>query len=142
MSQPDKAVCLVFLSVCAVWDIRERKIPFMWICLTGVLSLVMAVLEEQLLFSALGILPGMILVVMSLITKGGVGMGDAYVCMVTGCFTGMWGSFLVIITGSLLVSVWGMVNIFIRHLSIKRSVPFTPFLLLSYIIVIFFMGGY
>ena len=77
-------------------------------------------------------------VIVSLATRGGVGMGDAKLCFLLGAGLG-WSVLGALFVGSLTAAAVGLV-IIARHgmTARKQTIPFGPFLALGGVVVVFF----
>lgn len=94
----------------------------------------------------LSLVPGLLLIAVSMATEGKVGMGDGIaVCMIGG-WTGFWCALISLLGALALVAGLGMMECIIRAMSENgpvmisrnRAVPFIPFLLCGYLIVLAF----
>jgi prepilin signal peptidase PulO-like enzyme (type II secretory pathway) len=122
------------LAALALKDLEERRIPNVVVLpATAVVLLAVAVLRPHHLVEALvaAAAAGAFLFVPSLLTRGGVGMGDVKLAALLGAALG-WGVALALLLGSLAASVAGIV-LLVRHGSAARktAVPFAPFLVLG-----------
>jgi leader peptidase (prepilin peptidase)/N-methyltransferase len=89
--------------------------------------------------SLLGIvIPALILLVIALIFKGGMGMGDVKLASMLGAFLGTTYTLAGIFIGSLLGSVIGLSLMGLGILERKDRIPFGPFICFGAVIMIFF----
>ena len=80
----------IFLAYQSICDIRKRTINAFACILFSLVGLVLMGIQrpENLLSMAVGILTGVCLVVLSHLTKEGIGMGDGYVVAAVGGWVG------------------------------------------------------
>jgi leader peptidase (prepilin peptidase)/N-methyltransferase len=89
--------------------------------------------------SLLGIvIPALILLVIALIFKGGMGMGDVKLASMLGAFLGTTYTLAGIFIGSLLGSIIGLSLMGLGVMERKDRIPFGPFICFGAIIMIFF----
>jgi leader peptidase (prepilin peptidase)/N-methyltransferase len=89
--------------------------------------------------SLLGILiPALLLLLIALIFKGGMGMGDVKLVSMLGAFLGYKYTLVGIFIGSVFGSVIGLVLMGVGVLNRKDRIPFGPFICLGAVIMIFF----
>lgn len=84
-----------------------------------------------------GILGGGLLLIISVITKGGMGLGDAEICLVCGAFLGIKLTTIMLFLSFIIGSITGIILIASGKKSRKDYIPFGPFIVISAIITIF-----
>lgn len=125
---------LCLLGVNACYDLRKREIHLLSVAVFGILRIWILLLSgkgwEELLWS---ILPGILLLAVSLRTHGKVGMGDAWILMVTGLQMGFfpvlmicWGASLLILGWFLAFAVWSE-----KKNNSGMELPMVPFFFLA-----------
>lgn len=133
------------LTAGAVWDIRTRKIPYyllaagmlpavLFLCLrTGQSSLVSVTGKvTEVLFC---FLPGLFLLLLSLITDKKVGMGDGLMLLILGGMEGGRIAGLTFCCGLFLQSLFAVAVLVLRKANKQTALPFVPFLLLGRILI-------
>lgn len=129
-----QAVVMGMLTLCSAEDIKKKQIRLNPILIFGILGIFfhmlwrMQSIEEVLL----GMSVGVALLVISILTGGRVGAGDAVLLMVTGIYLGLEKNLELFFCGLLLSGVWALGLLVLRKKSRKDSIPFVPFLLASY----------
>ncbi|WP_186429414.1 A24 family peptidase [Clostridium sp. BSD9I1] len=88
-----------------------------------------------------GIIGGGTLALIILITKGGMGWGDAEICFVCGLFLGLELTLLMLFLSFVIGSVIGLALIALKKKTRKDYVPFGPFIVLASIITILWGQG-
>lgn len=138
-------VLLALLVICSITDIKSRNISIKICVLFGVLSVGIRIISELMsggidLIKTAGILcgtlPGLIIALISIITKGGIGRGDAVVFIVIGLLMGIRKSVGLFVMALLCVEIICVPLLCIKRVGMKNKVPFMPFVLLSYIVVL------
>ncbi len=90
-------------------------------------------LGEAALWSiAAGVGVGLVLLVISLISDGQVGLGDAAVVIVTGIFLGFWQNLGLLWLSTTLAGCCSLVLWLVFRKGRKYEVPFIPFMLVAY----------
>ena len=154
------AAC-VFLWMAAIPDFKTRRIP-VWIPAVFLAAAAAADLfppavmfagrllpsvsaAEQCLSSMLdrrdllaGAVPGAVLLLISLLTRGKIGEGDGICLLVCGLFVGITQTILITKTALLLAAAVSAVLLFTRRLRAQEQIPFVPFLAAAATILLFF----
>lgn len=130
-----KWVYIIFLFICAVWDIRVRKIPVIWLygglLWMGIYAGFQLIQKERgMLDLIFALLPGVICCLFAKVSHA-VGMGDALIMIGIGlCFAVM--SVLRILTVAFFLAAIGSVIVMIMQRRIEnKRIPFVPYLLLA-----------
>lgn len=123
-------ICLVFMAICVVADIRKKEIPVAVIALFGSLAFLYAVIWggkdwSEILYS---LAPGLFLLLLALCTRESIGYGDGLAAVVVGILVGWKECLAAIISGCLLSSVFALVLLVCRKVRGKSRIPFLPFL--------------
>lgn len=131
---------LIILLITIAWiDLKTKKIPNILVIIGGVLGLISMLINSDvtILDSTVGaIIISSILIAISLITKGAIGMGDAKIFFFIGLFLGFWTS-ISVFTLSILVS--GLISLVLLMFGVvkrKTTIPFAPFIFISAFLVI------
>jgi leader peptidase (prepilin peptidase)/N-methyltransferase len=106
-----------------------------------VISLLSAIIFNHITFfqSLLGIfIPTSLLLIIALIFKGGMGMGDVKLAAAIGGFLGWSYTLAGIFIGSLLGSIIGLSLMGLGIIERKTRIPFGPFICIGAVIMIFF----
>lgn len=135
-----------FLLVAAWQDFRSRKIQvWLYLCF-GAAGLLAAVMGGEggvltpgrgWLGIAAAVLPGLCLLLLSHLSRGGIGSGDAWFFMVAALYLELWEMLALLFYGLLFCSTcslgivtWGMASgVNVR----KKRLPFLPFLIPAWI---------
>lgn len=139
---------VLFLLAAMTWvDYKEKIIPNQLI-LVGLIIWVIEIAVEifafsmeiktALLFSALGgCLWGGILLIVALIAKNGLGMGDVKMFFVIGLIYGMNNTYSIILISLLIMAITSIILLLLKKVDRKTAVPMAPFTLIGFILCIF-----
>lgn len=134
------------LIVCAIFDLRKRIVPntitIAGAALSVALNLIRSVMESdfsRLIFSLLGaFVCGGLLFIVSVASKGGMGMGDVKMAGFMGAYlnliNGLAALWLAIIAGG----ITGIILMATKKATRKTPLPFAPFLAAGGIAAMFF----
>lgn len=126
------------LALCSVEDIRKKQIRLNPVFAFGILGIIFHMLWriqsiESLL---LGMLVGVAMLFLSILTGGRIGAGDGVVLIVTGIYLGVERNLTLLLCGLLMCGIWAFVLIVLRKKSRKDTIPFIPFLLVAYVYIL------
>lgn len=128
----------VMLGACSIQDIIHKKINT-WLIVAGGLLLVLTLLilrPISITESLSGLPVGVLVMAISKATGGKIGMGDGMVLCVTGLWLGLWGNMELFAYALLAAAIVSVVLLALRLVNRKKSIPFIPFLLLGYLIIL------
>lgn len=122
--------CILIVS--AFIDIEEGIIPDV-ITYPGMVAGVLFSSFSVGLKSSLwgGLFFGLVFLLIVILTRGGMGLGDVKLAAVIGVFTGLEGAWLVFILASLMGGCWAACLVLLRKADRKTAVKFGPFLALA-----------
>lgn len=136
-------VIILFLLVCSYYDIKE-KIIYTNICVLFFLASIiveLVILNKGLTVLMCGIIPAVFVFVISIISNESIGKGDAFIFLVIGIILGVIETFVVFIMALVITVIYSIPLIVFKQKNLKISLPFSPFILTSFIIVLCFNGG-
>ena len=139
---------IVFGYVAAVFDLKTRKIPnrlilamlAAWaITITPMLFVYTEAMIGYLKEAVLGLaISGGLFLLVYLISRKGLGGGDVKFMAVVGLYLGFGGAIPVMLYGTILAALTGLVLILLKKIERKDSIPLAPFLFAGIIITVFF----
>lgn len=123
------------LGISTFIDIKTRSVSFKVLLAYGILGVFNIFLfDKQNLLTALsGAFIGVIILVLSKLTRGGIGMGDGLLLIVTGLFLGIWKNTELLLGSFFLAALFSIVLLIAKKADRKKEIPFIPFLLLSFL---------
>ena len=134
MSTVYKILLLILLIYSSYTDIKTKKVMMVpvWGCaLIAIIEIIFPTEEGGMSF--LGALPGMIFLIISFVTKGALGSGDAYLAIVIGMFLGAKNTVIIFMIASVLAAVYSLIMLAAKRIDRKGSIPFVPFILSGYL---------
>ncbi len=131
------------LSLLALVDYKIKKIPVVPLILTGIFGMILHLIYEQRDIKDIigGIAIGIVLYIVSEVTKGKIGKGDSFLFMVTGVFLGFWNNLILLWTASIMAGVVGLFVIVYHKKSWDYKLPFVPFVLAAAFVMLIVGGG-
>ncbi len=124
----------------SVGDIKEKKVSVPWLIAGGILIVFMKLLSAVIFKLEIdpgkglwGMLPGILLLLLSMVSDG-VGSADGIVCMWIGMFGGIKICFSVLCMGLFLASLFSVGGVLFRKWGKKKRFPFLPFLSAAFLI--------
>jgi len=133
-----KAAMGVMLFACGIQDIYKKKIT-LWMVAAGAVFLGICVpfLTSFSLWDRLGgIAVGVGVVLISIATAGKIGLGDGLILCVTGLGLGFWGNMELFAIALFAAAVISIILLVLRIADRKKSIPFVPFLVIGYIVLL------
>ncbi|MEO0293582.1 MAG: prepilin peptidase [candidate division WOR-3 bacterium] len=138
---------LVFISLLipiSFIDLKTTLIPDSLSISGIVIGLILSIFRGIAFISFLGAILGAIIILIiitfgKLVYKQDVmGFGDLKLAALIGAFLGWAGLLLVVMVSALLGSIYGLIQIRRRKLSIKSQIPYGPFLAIGGVIIFFY----
>ena len=126
------AAAIFCLTLCAVRDILQKQIYISEIIAFALINLILA-WYEKIGWGAMvfGVLPGIVLFLVSVCSREKMGKGDAFLVMGAGIYLGIVKIFLVVFAALLLSSVYGLFLLW-KKKGWAYEIAFVPFLLVPY----------
>lgn len=133
----------VYLLIGTYTDIKYKSINL----LTSLFFFIFALLYFCI-FTKLGLTdfiiretPGILLIVTSLIFKAHVGLGDGIILLVCGLFLGITDLFAILFFSCILLFIFALYKVIRCKVSKSYTIPYIPFLFLSYGLIFLKKGG-
>lgn len=125
-----KTGVFLFLVLCSVQDIRERKISVKMLVLSGVLFLALSFLLDEIPWEKRmeNILPGAAAFVLAFLTQEQIGYGDAACLAVLGGLVSADILWRAILSGLFLLSLSSLILLVCKMAGKETALPFIPFL--------------
>ncbi|HBI72699.1 MAG TPA: hypothetical protein DDY59_05865 [Lachnospiraceae bacterium] len=135
-----KIIIGVLLLLCSIQDVRRKKLS-LWVILTGAVLIGICMpfsTSLSLLDRFGGVIVGVGVIGISLLTGGKIGMGDGLLLCVTGIGLGFWGNMELFAAALAAAAVVSILLLVFRLANRKKSIPFVPFLLFSFLSILVF----
>ncbi|PKM94584.1 MAG: hypothetical protein CVU84_11000 [Firmicutes bacterium HGW-Firmicutes-1] len=120
------------LCMLTIHDLLDKCIPLRWLVLGGVMGSVMLVYNPNISILegiAGSFITGVLLVIISKVTRGGIGIGDGFVFAFISLIVGWKMALTVLILAFMLSGFIGIVLFVLKKVNHKTSIPFMPFIL-------------
>lgn len=128
-----KVVFIIFLFICAVFDIKKKEIPIILIII-GIISSfginIWQIFKGTISIAGVGasLLVGVFFLLISFCTKEKVGYGDGMILIVSGLVLGFDRCFLGLCISLILSSVFALLLLLLRKVEKTSGLAFVPFL--------------
>ena len=129
----------VFL--CAVIDLKVKKIPNAIIMLLFIIRIVGLVLEyiadgkftiDKISFSLLGLtVGGLFMLICMLLSRGGVGAGDVKLIAAIGLYYGLAGVLSILMVTLIFAAIFSIVMLATKKAKMKSTLPMAPFIFIG-----------
>lgn len=128
-------VITIFLILSTLIDLRKKEVNISLCISVALVGLIYEIFisKTDILSIILGILPGIFLMLTSIVTNEEIGKGDAAILSTIGIFLGLKKTILVLIYALFSTIIIGGILLLIRKKNKKYKIPFIPFILFSYI---------
>ncbi len=129
-------ILITFLGICSYTDIKGKYILVKISIIYGILGIVYGFCFENrgILEILIGIVPGIIVLIISVITKESIGKGDALIILVMGIYTGIVNNLIVFIYALFFTVIVGIILLLIMKKGRKFRIAFAPFIFLGYLV--------
>lgn len=119
----------------SVFDLRWKRVSTIGVAVFGAVALVYRICVGTGVAELFcGFLPGLILLVVSFLTKESVGMGDGLVLCALGIFSGMKQTLAVLGMAFFLCAMLAVLLLVLRRANKKTELPFLPCLCAGYLL--------
>lgn len=131
------------LLICAIQDLIKKRIYLWSVAIGAALTLAcLPVIAERGIVDCIGGLAvGLAALLISRATGGKIGLGDGIILCVTGLGLGFWSNLELFGIALFLAAVLSIILLALRLVNRKQSIPFIPFLLAGYLIIVFASRG-
>ena len=140
----EKWIVLVFLFLGMIWDIKKRVVPKTYIYIffvAGTICLLLGVINEKGILDGLfGLIPGCVVIMLSIVSREHIGSGDGWILLCVGFFQNVKETLCMIFFAFAIMTIVLMFLLVIRRISCKSTIPLVPFLFVGQAIII--VGGY
>lgn len=139
-------ICLIIiLGVICVFDIKRKKIPVYMLIILAAVGIIsnFTVGEFDIEKRIIAMLPGMILLIVSMITKQQIGYGDGMIILIMGLYIDIDDILSIVLSSFLLSSIAAIILMTVFKKKKNFEMAFSPFLLIGYGLVkgVYFICG-
>ena len=122
----------VILLVLSVWDVRKKTVPVIPVILCVVLVMVYRVFLGEISQTLGGIGIGGLILMVSFLSGGAVGGGDALVFGMTGALLGISGNVELLLISLILSGIVSLFFVVIKKKGRKYRIAYVPFIGIAY----------
>lgn len=125
----------LFLAIAAIQDLMKKKIKVWTVIVSAILLCICIPFCPALSFidRICGLLIGIGVVLLAKLTGEKIGLGDGLVLCVTGLGLGFWSNLELFALALTIAAVFSIILLVLRLANRKKSIPFLPFVLISYL---------
>ncbi len=131
-------IVFVLLAACSVSDWRKKTIPYASLVIFGMAVVAFAILCDgtSARMRISGALMGIMFLLISKCTKEAIGYGDSWILLLLGIHMGLLKVLNVLSVAAVLAAVVSLFFLWKCHWKRQATLPFVPFLTVSYLGVI------
>lgn len=135
MCQVANWMIFILLAVVGVIDWRKREIPMslLFIMSAGVIIFAIYCKDITLWYRLAGGALGILLFVVSTVTKEAIGYGDSWLILLLGVHLGIFRVLQLLFVASLLAVIFALFYLWVRKWNRDATLPFVPFLTIAYL---------
>ncbi len=128
-----KILLILFLGICAIFDIRKKEIPLILILIGIVFSSginIWQIYDKNITVADVGaaLVVGVFMICVSFCTRERIGYGDGLILIVSGLMLGFYQCFLGLCISLVFSSVYALFLLLIHKADKDSGLPFIPFL--------------
>lgn len=130
---------LILLAVTSVIDWRKREIPMslLFVMSAGITIFAIYCKDVTIWYRLAGGALGIMLFVVSAVTKEAIGYGDSWTILLLGVHLGIFRVLQLLFVASLLAVLFAVFYLWVRKWDRNTTLPFVPFLAIAYLGVMF-----
>lgn len=133
-----RIVIMIYLVIMAVTDIKKKAIPLLpGVIVLFIISVAVLVCTDNFVLTLTGAGVGLFLYAVSRLSRGGIGEADALVYVITGVCLGFYHNLELLVISLLMAAFFGGILMIVKKVGRKYRMPFVPFTLAGYILVLF-----
>jgi len=130
-----KCLLLVFIGIAAWIDYKKKELPIAYIAAGFCVGLALCVAghSQNFLYMCLGCIPGAAMIIVSLVSRQAVGLGDSMMMFSAGIFLGKDAGVVLFLSSLIISGLSSLVLFAVKKLRRKDTIPFIPFMLGGYV---------
>ena len=124
------------LLVCGLQDIKMQKF-YSWIALLGGILIGICLPFSSaitIIDRLVGSLVGLGVILISMMTRGKIGMGDGIILCITGISLGFWKNLELFLIALLLSAIISILLLATKRVDRQKAIPFIPFIFIAFVI--------
>lgn len=129
-------IVLFMLIACSKEDILHRRIRVRWLLYFTMAGFLCQFFIKKQLFSVLllGMIPGFVILIFSVVSHGSIGKGDGMLLMAIGIYLGVAPTVWIIVYAVFISAFCALFLQFVKKKNKDYEMPFVPFLLAAFLI--------
>lgn len=133
---------ILMLAVGSIWDIRDRQIPVKLLIIDIIAGAILMIINRKINWPdewylyMVGILIGIVILLAGYFSNGCIGMADGIMLAVIGGILGYQEMLFLLMNAVMAAAVCSIILIVLRKGNRKTAIPFFPFMLLGYLLVV------
>lgn len=134
--------CIGYLCYLSALDIKSRRLPDRLLAAGAVVALLQVFLgiSPSIILSLAGAAVGAAFLGISKMTGEALGYGDSIIILILGVSLGLWNLLALLMLAFLMAAGCSTVLLALFNFQRKTTLPFIPFLVASYVLVLVFGG--
>lgn len=134
---------LIVLIIEAVTDLKKQEIniPVSGIMAAAAIPIYFFAKDISVLNSIIGIAEGLLLILISVMTKGQIGMGDGILLAACGLMLGGKDNFIMFFFACLFSAVVSGLIMLVKKADKKTKIPFVPFMIPGFLVMVLISLG-
>ncbi len=139
-----EVICMIVMLLhMSVEDIRKRTVPVIPMMIWGMAGVLIHLYNGRISYVSMlgGLIPGIVVYVLSILTHEKIGKGDAILLVVTGIYMGFWGNIFMLWIGMIMAAVGGVISMTFFKKGKNYELPFVPFLFAGFLMIVLCNGG-
>ena len=130
---------MIFLLICAMWDLRVKRIPtyLLWIGTAGTMIFNIFFYKGNLFNPLGGLIFGGVCLFIGKVTDEALGYGDSFIICLLGSYAGFLKTLWTVTLAFTVVGLFSLIFLMRKGDYRKRTIPFIPFLVISYMGVMY-----
>lgn len=134
-----KTILGIMLIICGMKDLKSRKISLYIVGIAFLCMICLLPFYKNISYLDLvgGFLIGILLITISMLSRGQIGIGDGLIFCVTGLGLGFWNNVCLLLYSLLLAAIFAGIILTLKYKNRKQVIPFIPFVCVGYIGVLF-----
>lgn len=130
-------VLFIYLFIMMIWDLKRREIS---LGITAIVAVILTARQLSAVFAGQvslflgfsGVLIGIVLMAVSIVSRGQIGVGDGILFVVSGMLLGLYENIVLLFLSLITASFVGVGLLILRKGSRKDKLPFAPFVFAGY----------
>ncbi|MBO4785161.1 MAG: prepilin peptidase [Lachnospiraceae bacterium] len=137
------AFVFIVLGIEAITDFKKKEVNIVFPALLAATAAVMLFFTKDisLINAIIGITEGVLLILISFLTKGEIGMGDGILLAACGLMLGGRDNLIMFFFACLSSAIVSALIMIIKKADKKTKIPFVPFMIPGFLIMVFLSLG-